>query len=152
MVDDAIHDGIVCEESDDLHGAAALRADHRINFIDFPEYIGPAFGGDGPELLLHHPERESLMVCLDLAPMGVGVQPIISHPDLALVRDIRGHPGDELQVVHPLQIFGLFPILVADLGFPFIQGEALQGKERPDHVFAHPLGLFLGPGPHLAVD
>jgi hypothetical protein len=45
-------------------------------------------GISDPELLLHHPERESLMACLDLAPMGVGVQPIISHRDLALVRNM----------------------------------------------------------------
>jgi hypothetical protein len=35
----------------------------------------------GPEFLFHHRERESLMVYLDLAPMGVGIQPIISHRD-----------------------------------------------------------------------
>ena len=47
--------------------------------------------------------------------MGISVEPVISHRDLALVRDMRGHSGDELQVVHPLQVFGLFAIPVADL-------------------------------------
>jgi hypothetical protein len=45
-----------------------------------------------------------------------------------------GRPGDELQVVHPLEILGLFPIPVADLAVLFIEGEPLQGQERPDHV------------------
>jgi hypothetical protein len=39
-----------------------------------------------------------------------------------------GHPGDEVQIIHPLYLFALFPIPVADRGFPFIEGEALQGK------------------------
>jgi hypothetical protein len=54
-----------------------------------------------------------------------------------------GDPGDELQVVHPLHLLGVLPIPVAEPAFPFIQGEPLQGQERADHVFAHPLGLFL---------
>jgi hypothetical protein len=38
-----------------------------------------------------------------------------------------GYPGNELQVVHPLHLFSVFLIPVADLGFSFIEGEALQG-------------------------
>jgi len=34
--------------------------------------------------------------------MGVGVEPIIAHHDLALFRDVGGHPGDELQIIHRL--------------------------------------------------
>jgi hypothetical protein len=67
VVDDAVDHGIVGEESDDLHRAAALRADHRINFIDFTDHIGPAFGGDGPELFLHHPEKDRLLGPLEIA-------------------------------------------------------------------------------------
>jgi hypothetical protein len=52
-----------------------------------------------------------------------------------------GDPGDELQVVHPVQPFGVFAIPVADLAFPFIKGEALQGRERADHVLSQPLSL-----------
>jgi hypothetical protein len=66
--------------------------------------------------------------------MGIGVEAVITHRDLALIRDMGGDPGDELQVVHPLQLFGVFPIPVADLAFPFIEGEALQGEKRSDHV------------------
>jgi hypothetical protein len=142
VIDNPIDHGIVGEESDDAHLAAALRADHRVNLIDLADHLGPAPGRDGPELFLHHPERDSLRACLDLASMGVGVQPIIPHRDLALIRDMGGDPGDELQVVHPLRLSGLLAITVADLGFPFIEGEPPQGQKRPDHVFSHPLGLF----------
>jgi len=41
---------------------------------------------------------------------------------------------------------------VVDSTFPFIQGEALQGQKRPDHVFSDPLGLVSGLGPDAAVD
>jgi len=76
-----------------------------------------------------------------LAPVAVPVDAVISHSDLALLRNMGGHSGDELQVVHLLHISGLFPIPVADLTFSFIEGEAFQVKQRPDHVFAHSLGL-----------
>ena len=42
---------------------------------------------------------------LDFPPVGVGIQPIISHRDLALFGNMRGHPGDELQVVNALPFF-----------------------------------------------
>jgi len=81
-----------------------------------------------PELVVHHREREGRKACLlDLPPMGVGVQPIISHRDLPLVGDVGGHPGNELQVVHPLLLFSLFPLSVAEPAALFIEGEALQG-------------------------
>ena len=41
VIDDAIHRGILREEGDDLHSAAALETDHRVNLIDFP-YHGSA--------------------------------------------------------------------------------------------------------------
>ena len=61
-------------------------------------------------------------------------------------------PGDELQIIHPLHFSSVFPIPAADSVCSFIERESLQGKQRPDHVFAHPLGLFLGLGPDAAVD
>lgn len=35
-------------------------------------------------------------------------------------------PTDEFQAAHPLQLTGLFPILVADFTFPFIEREPLH--------------------------
>jgi hypothetical protein len=43
-------------------------------------------------------------------------------------------PGDELQVVHPLQILGLYPIPITDLALFLREREPLQGQKRPDHV------------------
>ncbi len=41
---------------------------------------------------------------------------------------------------------------VADLAVLFIEGEAFQREHRPDHVYSHRLGLFLGLGPDPAMD
>ena len=82
---------------------------------------------------------------------GIGVQAEVTDGDLSLVGDMRSDPGDELQIVHPLHLFGVFPIAVADLAFSFIEGEPPQGQKRPDHVFAHALGLFLSLSTHPAV-
>jgi len=39
--------------------------------------------------------------------------------DLALVWDMSGHPGDELQIIHPLHLFRLFPTVgTTDTGKP----------------------------------
>jgi 4-hydroxy-4-methyl-2-oxoglutarate aldolase len=84
--------------------------------------------------------------------MGVGVEAVVPDSDLAFIGDMGSDPGDELQVVHPLRFSGLFAIPVADLAFPFIEGEAFQGQKRPDHVFAHPFGLSFCPSPDPAVD
>jgi hypothetical protein len=52
MIDDAVDHSIVCNKGDDLHPAAALGADHRVNLIHFADHLCPALGGDGPELFL----------------------------------------------------------------------------------------------------
>ena len=117
------------------------------------DHLGPAFGRETPELLLHQPERESLMArLLDLPPMSIGVQAEVANRHLPLIRDMRGHPGDELQVVHRLLLFGLFPITVDHLALFFREREPLERKKRPDHVLSHPLGLDASLGPHPAVD
>jgi len=78
VVDDAVHHGIVGEESDDLHRAPALRTDQRVNLIDLTDHLGPALGGDGPELVLYNPERESLTArLLDFPSMGIGVEAVL---------------------------------------------------------------------------
>ena len=61
-----------------LSSAAALGADHRINFIDLPDHLRPALEGDALQVLLDQPERRRTQTCLlDLSPVGVGVQPIV---------------------------------------------------------------------------
>jgi hypothetical protein len=44
-----------------------------------------------------------------------------------------GYPGDKLQIIHPLQLFGFFPIPVADLPLFLIGGKTLKRKQRSDH-------------------
>ena len=88
MVDDPIDHGIVGEESDNLHRAAALRTDHGVNFEDLADHLGPALGRRTSGLLLH-PERERPKACLpELSSMSVRVQAVVSDRDLALVRDM----------------------------------------------------------------
>lgn len=60
-------------------------------------------------------EQKAQGCLLDLPPVGVGVEAVVSHGDLAFVGDMGSGQGDELQVIHPLRLFGLFPIPVADL-------------------------------------
>jgi hypothetical protein len=84
--------------------------------------------------------------------MGIGVQAEVTDHDLAFVWNMRGDARDELQIIHPLLVFGLFPIPVADLALLLREREALQRKERPNHVFAHPLRFFLGRSLDFAVD
>jgi len=126
VVDDFVDHRKVRNKGDDLHRAAALRAEEGVNLVDFTDHLGPAFGGDGPELVLSHPQGQGPKArLLDFPPVGVGVETVVADHDLALVGDMRGYPGNELQVVHPLHLFSVFPIPVADLGFSFIEGEPL---------------------------
>jgi hypothetical protein len=70
-------------------------------------------------------EDEFLLASLQLGhlpPVGIGVEAVISDSDLSLVWDMGSDPGDDLQVVHPFHLFSSFPIAVADLAFPFIEG------------------------------
>jgi hypothetical protein len=125
VVDDTVHNRIVGEETNDLHltalmepltllheyyKAAALRAEHRIDLVNLadhgsasqssmrlPNQGRPALGGDGPQLLLCDPEGESLPASLpDLPPVGVGIEAVIAHRELAFVGNMGGHPGDEV--------------------------------------------------------
>jgi hypothetical protein len=106
VVNDAIDCGEISEESNDPHHAAAFGTEERVNFINFPDHLGPTIGREAPELILNNPERESLEArLLDLPPMGIGVKAIKTHRDLALVGNMGGDPSDELQVVHRLLLF-----------------------------------------------
>ena len=153
MIDDPVHHRIVGEEGNNAHLSPALRTGQGIDLVDFPDHLGPASAGDSWAFLLD--EDEFLLTRLPLAhlaPVGIGIEPEVTDGHLSLVRDMRGDPGDELRIIHPFHLFSSFPIPVADLRFPFIEGEAFQGKERSNHVFAHSFGLFSGFGFDLAVD
>jgi hypothetical protein len=58
-----------------------------------------------PELLLDHPERRRTQArFLGLSPVGIGIKAIVTDHDLPLVGNVRGHPGDELQIIHHLRL------------------------------------------------
>jgi hypothetical protein len=44
--------------------------------------------------------------------VSIGIQTEITDGDPALVWNMGGHPGDKLQIIHPLHLGGLFPIPV----------------------------------------
>jgi hypothetical protein len=68
------------------------------------DHLGPALGENGPRLLLDHPLEDGNTVRLpDFPPVGVGIEPVVTDHDLALFGDVRGHPGEKLQVVRRLQ-------------------------------------------------
>ena len=65
---------------------------------------------------------------------------------------MRRDPGDELQVVHRLQLGELLAVPIPDLALGFQKRQPLQGQDRAEHVLSDPLGLGLGFGPDQAVD
>jgi len=78
VVDDPIHHDRLREEGDDLHLATAAGTGQRVDLVDFADHLRPALRGDGPELFLRHPERETLQTrLLDLPPVGVGVEAVL---------------------------------------------------------------------------
>jgi len=54
VIDDSVHHGVVGEEGDDLHRPSASRADHGVEFKDFPDHLGPAFKKKAPEPFLSY--------------------------------------------------------------------------------------------------
>jgi len=117
------------------------------------DHLGPALGGDTRKLLLDHPQDDGDPVRLpDLAPMGVGLESVVSHRDLSLVGDVGRRPGDELQILHPLELRSIWTMPVTDTALALQEGEPLQNERGPDHVLSDPLGFGLRPGPDPAMD
>ena len=54
--EDSVHNGEIGEEGDDLHLAAALGAEHRVDLIHFSDHLGPAAAGNPPPFLLDDQE------------------------------------------------------------------------------------------------
>ena len=62
--------------------------------------------------------------------MGIGVRAIITNHDLPLVGDMRGDPGDELQIIHRLLLGPVWAVAITDLGLGFQERKPLQRKNR----------------------
>jgi len=153
MLDDPVHHGIVCGEGNDAHLAAALGTEQRIDFKDFPYHFGPAAARDPRAFFLNDQElQRNFLRLTHFASMGIRIEAEITDNDLAFVWNMGSDPGDKLQVIHALHLFGSFPISVADLALFLRKGEALERKQQTAHEFSHALGLFPGLSPDLAVD
>jgi len=63
----------------------------------------------------HHRDVRRVRGLSHLPPMGIGLEAVVANHDLALVRDMGGHSGDELQVVHRLLFGAVLAMPVADL-------------------------------------
>jgi hypothetical protein len=68
--------------------------------------------------------------------MSIGLQAEVTNRDLTLVGDMRGHPSDELQIVHPLHLFGFFPMPVRNLAL-FSEKES-RSSERSGLIMYFP--------------
>lgn len=111
---------------------AASRTDQRANFVDLPDHLRPALGRNAPKLLFGYPERRTQIRLLDLPPVGVGVRPMVTDHHLTLIRDMRGHPGDELQIIHGRRGGPLLARLVTNFTLTLQKCQPLHGEHRPD--------------------
>jgi len=103
MVDDSVHHGEIGEEGNDFHPALAFGTDEWVDFINLADHLGPAPAGNPRTSLLNDPELVAFWLFPpSLPPMSIGVEAEVANRQLPLVRDMRGDPGDELQVVHLL--------------------------------------------------
>lgn len=74
--------------------AAAIRAEHGVDLIDLPDYLGSDLGGYGLRFFLGHSENKRQDARRPhLPPVGVGIQSVA-----------RSHLGDELQMVRLLKL------------------------------------------------
>ena len=83
--------------------------------------------------------------------LGVGVEPVIADHDLALVGDVGSDPGNELQIIHRLQLSRLPAPPVANFALALQKQAAVQRHDGPDHAFSHALSLEFGPDTDPAV-
>jgi hypothetical protein len=80
---------------------------------------------DAAELILNNPERKSCKArLLDLPPMGIGVQPIITHHDLTLIRDMGGQCNDP-RACHTVHAWLLLPAYCNSTA-TFVQRDCLR--------------------------
>jgi len=74
---------------------------------------------------------------------SIGVQAIVTNHHLALVGDMRGHPGDELQIIHHLLLRAVPAPAIADLG-PLLQKETGRAERAIVILKSSPGQLWCG--------
>jgi hypothetical protein len=77
--------------------------------------------------------------------VGVGVQPVVTNHDLALVRDMRSHPGDKLQIIHRLLLRAVPAPTITDLALGFQKNPRKNalGPFRAQQLLADKIGQHL---------
>ena len=84
--------------------------------------------------------------CLALfAPVGIGVETVITQCDLSFIRNMGGYSSNEFKVIHPLLFSSEFSVLVRYLTLGLIKGKFLEGEYGFYHVLANTLSLCPGP-------
>jgi hypothetical protein len=64
--------------------------------------------------------------------VGVGIGPVVTEHDLAFLGDVGRHPGDELEIVHPLELPALGAAPVADLALRLEERKLVLGQDGAD--------------------
>ncbi len=76
----------------------------------------------------------------------------VIHYHLSLIRDMRCHADDELQLIHPLNLRPIFAALANSSAFSHIKGEKIEGQCRSYYVFADSFCSMVTYDPDLTVD
>jgi hypothetical protein len=75
VVGNPVHHGGVGEQGDDANLGAALGKEQRVDFIDFADHLGSAFGGDALLFLLDQAEYQGILGRLpELPSVGIGIE------------------------------------------------------------------------------
>ncbi len=95
VADDPIDNFVVFDKGDHFHLSAALRAEERINFIDFFYHLRPAFGGHMADLFLNDQRVGGRDTGLThLSSVGIGVKTVVTNHDLTFIGNVRGHSSN----------------------------------------------------------
>jgi len=54
--------------------------------------------------------------------VGIGIEAVIADHNLSFVRNVRGHPGNKLQIIHRLCLRAVFSVLIEDPPLCLVQG------------------------------
>jgi len=101
MSNDPVDDLRFFDKRDDSHLATACGTTKRIHFIDLANHLGPALGRHIVWFLFNNRGRgECRGILAYLSSVGIRVETVITHHDLAFVRNMGNDSGDELQIVH----------------------------------------------------
>jgi len=102
MVDDPVHGGIIGDKGDDLHHSPALRAKHRVHFVNLANHLRPTFRRDAPHFLLG---QLRIIKGADLMEGAGRIHPALGHQEMERGVEIDAVPerlddGDKAGLEH----------------------------------------------------